>query len=91
MVRNNEIRIALGQGIAGLVALTGKTLNIPEAYQVYIYCIVIQIQQLVPLQNFNQLFLSELYVVFEGYKIQPRYRQKDWLSDEKYSLHAYKG
>nr|XP_039272935.1 LOW QUALITY PROTEIN: cGMP-specific 3',5'-cyclic phosphodiesterase-like [Styela clava] len=33
MVRSNEIRIDLGQGIAGVVALTGKTLNIPEAYK----------------------------------------------------------
>ncbi|XP_076818911.1 cGMP-specific 3',5'-cyclic phosphodiesterase-like isoform X2 [Clavelina lepadiformis] len=33
IVLKNEIRINLGQGIAGLVGLTGNTLNIPDAYQ----------------------------------------------------------
>ena len=34
VVVKNEIRIDLGQGIAGMVALDGNTLNIPDAYQV---------------------------------------------------------
>ena len=34
VVIKNEIRIKLGQGIAGMVALTGSTLNIPDAYKV---------------------------------------------------------
>jgi len=34
VVIKNEIRIKLGQGIAGMVALTGNTLNIPDAYKV---------------------------------------------------------
>nr|CAB3264734.1 dual 3',5'-cyclic-AMP and -GMP phosphodiesterase 11-like [Phallusia mammillata] len=33
VVKQNEIRIKFGQGIAGLVALTGNTLNIPDAYK----------------------------------------------------------
>lgn len=35
MVKDNEIRLDIGQGIAGKVALTGKKLNIPNAYEVY--------------------------------------------------------
>ena len=38
VVIKNEIRIKLGQGIAGMVALTGNTLNIPDAYKV-LYCV----------------------------------------------------
>lgn len=37
MEKKDEIRIPWGSGIVGFVAQSGEPLNIPDAYQVYIF------------------------------------------------------